>query len=107
MIYALIGMGIALAVAMGYAKIEHSGKLEAEAKVEAMGAKIEQQNAAVEALAAEGARKQAAGTVALRKAETKAKVWTDNALRLQAALAARKPTDAKDCKSAWQEIRRL
>ena len=33
-------------------------------------------------------------------------VWTDNALRLQAILVNRKPTDAKDCKSAWETIRK-
>ncbi|MEY4429586.1 MAG: hypothetical protein RLZZ182_2275 [Pseudomonadota bacterium] len=104
--YALIGMGIALILALGVAKIEHSGKLEAQAQVEAREATIRQQNAAVEALAAESARKQAAGAAALRQAEGKAKVWTDQALRLQAALTSRKPTDATDCKSAWQELRK-
>lgn len=104
--YALLGMGIALAVSMGYGAIQHSGKLEAQAQVQALGAKIEQQNAAVDALAAEGKRKAAAGAVALAKAEGKARVWTDQAVRLQAALTGRKPTDAQDCRSAWEAIRK-
>ena len=76
-----------------------------EAQVTVMGAQIGEQNRAVEALAAEGARKAKEGAQALAKAEVKAKVWTDNALRIQAVLLARKPTDATDCKAAWQEIR--
>ena len=113
MIYALIGMAIAMAVAIGYAKIEHSGKLEAQAQTEAcntarvaMGEQIKQQNAAVDALSADAAKKQAEASQALAKAEGKAKVWTDNALRLQGVLTARKPGDAQDCKTAWTEIRK-
>lgn len=89
-----------------YAKVEHSGKVAAQAQVAERDAKIEQQNQAVEQLKTDSDRKAAAGAVALRKAEGVAKVWTDNALRLQAVLASRKPTDAKDCAAAWQEIRK-
>lgn len=70
-----------------------------------LGAQIKQQNAAVEALAAEGAKKQAASAAAVKVAEGRAKVWTDNATKLQAALTARKPDGPKDCKAAWTTIR--
>lgn len=106
MIYAIVGLLIALAIATGWGKIQHSGKLAAEARLETCNAKVAEQNRAVEALAAEGARKTAEGAKAIAKAEGRAKVWTDNAARLQAVLAGRKTTDAQDCKSAWEEIRK-
>ena len=103
---------IAIAFALAFGGIQtyrlkgcqaDSAKLAAQVTV--MGAQIGEQNRAVEALAAEGARKAQEASKAIAKAEVKAKVWTDNALRLQAVLTARKPTDATDCKAAWQEIR--
>lgn len=106
MIYAMIGMAIVMALSLGYAKLEHSSKVEAQAKEEACNTKIDAQNVAIAALAADAAKKQAAGAQALKAAEGKAKVWTDNAVRLQAALTARKPDGPKDCKAAWQEIRK-
>ena len=106
MIWLYAAAAIAFAAVGAYAKIEHSGKLAAQAQVAERDARIEQQNQAVEQLKADSDRKAAAGAVALRKAEGVAKVWTDQALRLQAVLTNRKPTDAKDCKSAWEEIRK-
>ena len=112
MIYVYIIVGLAFAAMSGYAAIQHSGKLAAEAKVEAcetkvnaMGEQIKQQNAAVDSLKATADAKAATAAQALAKAEGRAKVWTDNATRLQAVLTARKPTDAQDCKSAWGDIR--
>ena len=104
---------IAIAFALGFGGIQtyrlkgcqaDSAKLTAQVTV--MGAQIGEQNRAVEALAAEGARKAAAASQALAKAEGKARVWADNALRLQAVLTARKPTDDKTCSAAWAEIRK-
>ncbi len=105
----LIAAGVVALMFLGlgaYAKIEHSGKLEAQAQVAERDAKIEQQNQAVAQLKLDSDRKAAEGAKALSKAEGRAKVWTDNALRLQSILASRKPTDAKDCKSAWADIRK-
>ena len=87
MIYGLVAMGIALIVALGYAKIEHSGKLEAEAQLEACGTKIVAQNAAVQQLKVEGDRRVAAaskGVLAARKATARA---TSEAQRLRVAAA--------------------
>ena len=106
MIYVYIIVAIAFAAVSGFAAIEHSRAGKYEAQVKERDAKIEQQNQAVEQLKTDSDRKAAAGAVALSKAEGKAKVWTDNALRLQAVLTSRKPTDAKDCKSAWEDIRK-
>lgn len=106
MIYALIGMGLAMMVAIGVAKVEHSGKLEAQAQVAERDAKIEQQNQAVDQLKKDSDRKTAEGAKALAKAEVRAKTWDEQAQRLTAVLAGRKPTDAKDCKSAWEAIRK-
>ena len=113
MIYVYAAVAIAFLALGAYAKIEHSGKLEAQAQTEAcntarvaMGEQIKQQNAAVDSLKATADAKQATAAQALAKAEGRAKVWTDNATRLQAVLTNRKPTDAKDCRSAWADIRK-
>lgn len=113
MIYAYIVAGIIFIALAGYAKIEHSGKVEAQTQTEAcntarvaMGEQIKQQNAAVDSLKATADAKQATASQALAKAEGRAKVWEDNSARLRAVLASRKPTDPQDCKSAWTEIRK-
>ena len=78
----------------------------AQAQVVVMGAQIKEQNRAVEALQAAGAKKQAESAAALRKAEGRARVWDEQAKRLSAALTSRKPDGPKDCTAAWAEIRK-
>ncbi len=111
MIYAYIVAGLAFLAVAGYAKIQHSGKLEAQAKVEAcetkvnaMGEQIKQQNAAVDSLKTEADAKAATASKALAKAEGRAKVWDEDAKRLRAILTSRKDAP-KDCKAAWGDIR--
>jgi len=113
LIYLYVAAAIAFVSLGAYAKLEHSGKVAAQAQTEAcntarvaMGEQIKQQNSAVEALQAAGVAKAATAAKALAKAEVRAKVWDDQAKRLQAALTARKPDGPKDCKAAWQEIRK-
>lgn len=83
MLYAIIGMGIALAVAMGYAKIEHSGRLAAEAQVEARDATIREQNAAVLALKVEGDRKLSEASKGVAKAKEGTQAARTEAERLR------------------------
>ena len=71
-----------------------------------MGGQIKEQNAAVESLRSEGIRKEAIAAQALAKAEAKGKVWDADAKRLRDALTARKPDGPKDCKAAWETIRK-
>jgi multidrug resistance efflux pump len=113
LIYLYIAAAIAFAAVSGYAAIQHSGKLAAQAKVEAcetkveaMGEQIKQQNAAVDSLKATADAKAATAAQALAKAEGRAKLWDDQAKRLTGILTSRKPTDPQDCKAAWQEIRK-
>ncbi len=81
-------------------------RAELQPKLTACEGAVKEQNAAVEALHAAGVAKAAAAAQALAKAEVNAKVWIDQATRLQAVLTARKPTDPQDCKEAWVEIRK-
>jgi len=78
----------------------------ARAQVMVMGAQIKEQNRAVEALQAAGAKKQAESAAALLKAEGRARVWDEQAKRLTAILTTRKPDGPKDCAAAWAEIRK-
>ena len=71
-----------------------------------LGAQIKEQNAAVEKLAADGAAKQRESAKALSKAEERAKTWDADATRLRNALTARKPDGPRDCKAAWEAIRK-
>lgn len=106
MIWAFVIAGVICIASLGYAKIEHSSKVAAEAETKACASQLTAQNSAIEAWRAEGAKKAQDAAKALAKATGKAKVWEDNALRLQTVLANRKPTDPQDCKAAWQEIRK-
>ena len=106
MIYVIGGLLLMCALLGGWAKIERSERHAAEASLTACQADIKRQNEAVEALRAESAKKAATVAAALVKAEKKAKVWDDQAKRLTAVLASRKPTDPQDCKAAWQELRK-
>ena len=105
--------GIAIAFCLAFGGVQtwrlHSCQAEsaaAKAQVTVMGAQIKDQNAAVEALRSAGIRKQAEAAQALAKAEGRAKIWTENATRLQAVLTARKPDGPKDCAAAWEAIRK-
>lgn len=102
----ILGLGVALKVQSARLDTCQADKVKLEAQAKILGAQIAEQNRAVEALAAAGAAKTAAGAKALAKAEGKAKVWEDNAFSLRAVLTNRKPTDPQDCKAAWQEIRK-
>ena len=103
---------IAIAFALAFGGIQtyrlkgaqaDSAKLTAQVTV--MGAQIGEQNRAVEALAAEGARKAQEASKALAKAEGRALVWDEQAKRLRAILTARKPTETS-CTAAWEAIRK-
>jgi len=105
--------GLAIAGALAVAGVQtwrlHSCQADIAAQreqVAILGASLAEQNRAVEALRTEGIRRQATAAQALAKAEGRAKVWDEQAKRLQAALTARKPTDSKECKDAWQELRK-
>ena len=105
--------GIAIAFALAFGGVQTyrlklcaaEGKA-AQAQVVVLGAQLGEQNRAVEALQAAGQQKAKEAAQALAKADAKAKVWQDNAVRLQGVLTARKPDGPKDCKAAWEEIRK-
>lgn len=107
----LAGIAIALCLAFGGIQTYRLKGCQADsaalkAQVTVMGAQIWEQNRAVEALAAEGARKAAEASKALAKAEGRAQVWDKQAKRLQDVLTRRKPTDDNSCVAAWAEIRK-
>ena len=109
----LQGAAIALALALAWGGLQTwrldrcQGEVAAaQQTIGTLGGDLKAQNAAVESLRAEGIRKQATAAVALRKAEDRARVWDADAARLRAALTARKPTDSKECKDAWAELRK-
>ena len=111
MIWVWGAIAIAFAAISGYAAIQHSGKLQAQAETKAcqtqvatMGEQIKQQNAAVDSLKATADAKAATASQELRKAEGRAQVWDAQAKRLQAILAGRKG-GPQDCKAAWGDIR--
>lgn len=101
----ILGLGVALKVQSARLESCQADRVKLEAQARVLGAWIAEQNRAVEALAAEADRKQATSAQALRKAEGRARVWDDNAARLRAILASRKPTDPQDCAEAWETIR--
>ena len=109
-IYALVALAVMGAIGTGVYKVKqwggHEVRAELQPKVEACERELKKQNEAVDALAAEGAKKQAAASKAIAKAEAKAKVWDDQAKRLTALLTDRKEGGDKSCKGAWQEIRK-
>lgn len=107
----LAALAIAFALAFGSVQTYRLKGCQADAaglkaQVTVMGGQISEQNRAVEALKAEAARRQAQSAQALAKAEARAKTWDDQAKRLTAALTARKPTDSKECRDAWAELRK-
>jgi hypothetical protein len=103
----LVIMGLLVAaIGVQTLRLDYCQKARAEdqAKITVLGERIKEQNRAVEALAAESARKQATSAQALRKAEERAKVWDGQARRLTALLTAPKPEGA-GCQEAWTAIR--
>ena len=111
--YGLLALGILGMLGGIVYKIREGGYDKARAELlpqlEACKASVAAQNAALEALRAEGAKKQARAAQALAKASESAKVWEDNAARLRAVLTApRKAGDAAptSCEAAWREIRK-
>lgn len=87
MIYAYAAVALVIALLGGYAKIEHSGKIAAEAQVQALGSKIEEQNAAVQQTKADGDKRVAEaqkGVLAASKATLSAR---QEAARLRASAA--------------------
>lgn len=107
----LAGIAIALSLAFGGIQTYRLNSCQAavavqRAQVAILGSELDEQNRAVEALEEEGARKAKEASQALAKATAKGRVWQDNATRLQAVLTARKPDGPKDCRTAWEEIRK-
>ena len=105
--------GIAIAFCLAFGGVQtwrlHSCQADSaslKSQVTVMGSQIAEQNRAVESLRVDSIRKQAQSAQALAKAEGRAKVWDEQAKRLQAALTSRKPTDSKECKDAWAELRK-
>ena len=107
----LAGIAIAFCLAFGGIQTYRLKGCQADAaglkaQVMVMGSQIAEQNRAVESLKRDSDRKQAQSAQALAKAEGRARVWDEQAKRLQAALTSRKPTDSKECKDAWAELRK-
>ena len=106
MLYALIGMAIAMAVAIGYAKIEHSGKLEARAELGSCNTKIEAQNLAVQQLKVEGERRIAAATRGVAKAQEGTKKARTEAERLRVLAGTQAEPSACPAAQGVAEIRK-
>lgn len=77
-----------------------------EGQVATMGGQIKAQNEAVDALQDESARRLATSAQAARKADDRARVWDEQAKRLQVVLTSRKLDGDKSCAAAWAEIRK-
>lgn len=103
-------LAVSAVVGTGIYKLKKWGgdevRAELQPKLDACAGEVQKHNDAAKALAAESARKQAEGAKALSKAKESARVWEDNAVRLQRVLTARKPDGDKTCTGAWSEIRK-
>ena len=106
MIWLYAAAAIAFAAALGYAKIEHSGKLEAQAQVQALGSKIEEQNAAVQQTKADGDRRVAAAQKGVQVATVATAKARSEAQRLRAMQGQPTPAGACPAASAVAEIRK-
>lgn len=95
MIYLYIAAAIAFIALGGYAKIQNSGKLEAQAEVSACNTKIEAQNLAVQQLKAEGDRRVAAAGKGIAKAAKATAKARSEAERLR--VLASQPGTAGSC----------
>ena len=108
-LYALLAAGVVILLLGAGLKWQTSRLEDCKADVGRLEAAIAVQNAAVEAMRAEAAKKQAAASKALAGATQKARTWEDNAARLRAVLTAPRPAGEAaptDCKAAWREIRK-
>jgi multidrug resistance efflux pump len=104
-------IAIALALAWGGLQTWRLGNCQeevaaAQQTIGALGADLDAQNAGIKKQAEESARRLAESAQARRKAEDRARVWDADAKRLRDALTARKPTDSRECKDAWAELRK-
>lgn len=106
MVYLYIVVAIAFAGLGAYAKIEHSGKLEAEAQVAERDAKITAQNAAIATTKADGDRRVAEAQKGIAKAATASQAARNEAERLR--VASRTPAKPSACPAgdAVAEIRK-
>jgi nitric oxide reductase large subunit len=102
-VYAVLALAVMGMIGTGVYKVKQWGGDEVRAELQP---RVDAAEGRLKALAEETAQKQAQSAQALRKAEGRAKVWDDQAKRLTAILAARKPTDPQDCKAAWVELRK-
>lgn len=102
----IVGLGVALKVQSARLESCQADRVKLEAQARILGAQIAEQNRAVEALRSAGVAKAEEGAKALARAQGRARVWEDNAVKLQNALKNRKPTDPQDCMAAWREIRK-
>lgn len=91
---------------LGYKRGKSEVRAELAPQLATCKAQSEEQSRAVEALATEGARKAQEASKALAKAEGRARVWDEQAKRLQDVLTRRKPTDDNSCGAAWAELRK-
>ena len=106
MTYLLGGLALVAVLSGGYGAWQHERAGKFEAQVQALGAKIELQNAAVEEMAAEGTRKAQAASRALKVAEARAATWDAQAAHLRGVLSRRDGSGDKSCAGAWVEIRK-
>ena len=106
MIYLIGGMAIVIALLGGYADIQHSRAQAAQAQVQALGAKIEQQNQAIAATKADGDRRVAEAEKGLKAATDGAKAARSEAARLRALAQAKTPLGACPAGMAVAELRR-
>lgn len=104
--WAAVAAGIVIVLLMLAVKVQTARLASCHKELAVLEVKVKAQNDAIDALKAESDRKQAAAAKALAKAESKAKVWDDQAKRLAEVLTNRKADGPKDCNSAWTEIRR-
>jgi len=105
MLYIYIGVALAFLALGAVAKIEHSGKLEAQAQVAERDAKIGAQNAAIATTKAEGDRRVAAASQGVVKATQATAKARNEAERLR--VAGRAPTMPSACPAgdAVKEVR--
>ena len=112
MIYLYIAAAIAFAGLGLYAKFEHAGKAEAEAKVETLETKITAQNSAIAQTKAEGDRRVAEATKGVQRATAATAAARGEAARLRALAglpgSPAKPTPPGSCpeKDAVAELRK-
>lgn len=106
MIYLYIVVAIAFAAVSGYAAIEHSGKVAAEAELGACNTKIVSQNAAIATTKADGDRRVAEASKGVAKATKATQAARTEAERLAELLKNPPKPGACPAASGVAEIRR-